>query len=113
MSNDSVIAAQKLVAMTRVDAAVIDYAVRITRETRQASGIRLGAGPRGSISMVRAAKACAVLQGRDFVTPDDVRNVAIPALRHRIALSPELEIESYRPDDILGNILENVSAPRQ
>jgi MoxR-like ATPase len=113
MSNDSVIAAQKLVAMTRVDAAVIDYAVRITRETRQASGIRLGAGPRGSISMVRAAKACAVLQGRDFVTPDDVRNVAIPALRHRIALSPELEIESYRPDDILGNILENVGAPRQ
>jgi MoxR-like ATPase len=62
--------------------------------------------------MVRASRACAVLQGRDFVTPDDVRKVAIPALRHRIALAPELEIEAYRPDDILRDILESVDAPR-
>lgn len=113
MSTDDVMDAQKLVATTRVDGAVLDYAVRITRETRQASGIRLGAGPRGSISIIRAARANAVLEKRDFVTPDDVRDVAIPALRHRIALAPELEIESYRPDDILNKILEEVSAPRQ
>ncbi len=113
MSSEDVVAAQELVATTRMDDAVLDYAVRITRETRQASGIRMGAGPRGSISIVRAARACAVLENRDFVTPDDIRKVAIPALRHRIALAPELEIESYRPDDILGDILENVSAPRQ
>jgi MoxR-like ATPase len=73
----------------------------------------MGAGPRGSISLVRAAKACAVLEKRNFVTPDDIRSVAVQALRHRIALSPELEIESYRPDDILASILESVSAPRQ
>jgi MoxR-like ATPase len=73
----------------------------------------MGAGPRGSISIVRAARAAAVLQGRDFVTPDDVRKVTLPALRHRIALAPELQIESYRPDDILKDILESVSAPRQ
>jgi MoxR-like ATPase len=54
-----------------------------------------------------------VLQGRHFVTPDDVRRVTLPALRHRIALAPELQIESYRPDDILKDILESVSAPRQ
>ena len=113
MSSEDVVAAQELVATTRMDDAVLDYAVRITRETRQASGIRMGAGPRGSISIVRAARACAVLENRDFVTPDDIRKVAIPALRHRIALAPELEIESYRPDDILGDIMKNVSAPRQ
>lgn len=113
MTSEDVIAAQKLVAATQMEPAVIDYAVRIVRETRQGSGIRMGAGPRGPISIVRAARASAVLQNRAFVTPDDVRKVAIPALRHRIALAPELEIEAYRPDDILQDILEKVSAPRQ
>jgi len=112
MSCADVLATQKLVARTRIDDVVLDYAVRITRQTRQASGIRMGAGPRGAISIVRASRACAVLQGRDFVTPDDVRKVAVPALRHRIALAPELEIEAYRPDDILRDILESVDAPR-
>jgi MoxR-like ATPase len=113
MKPEHVVAAQKLVAQTRIDASVIDYAVRIVRETREASGIRMGAGPRGSIALVRAARASAVLDGRDFVTPDDVRRVAVPALRHRIALAPELEIEAYRPDDILNELLNSVSAPRQ
>jgi len=112
MSCDDVIAAQKVVAGTRIDDVVLDYAVRIVRQTREASGIRMGAGPRGAISIVRASRASAVLQGRDFVTPDDVRKVAVPALRHRIALAPELEIEAYRPDDILRDILESVDAPR-
>ncbi len=113
MSPEEVIAAQSLAAATRVDPSVLDYAVRIARETRQASGIRMGAGPRGSISMVRAARAAAVVERRAFVTPDDIRKVAVPALRHRIALAPELEIEAYRPEDILSDILDNVSAPRQ
>lgn len=113
MSSDEVVTAQKLVSSTRIDDAVLDYAVRIVRETRESSGLRIGAGPRGSIAIVRAARASAVLQGRDFVTPDDVRLVALPALRHRISLAPELEIESYRPDDILNDILSKVSAPRQ
>jgi len=113
MSPAHVVAARKLVAATRVDASVLDYAVRIVRETREASGIRMGAGPRGSIALIRAARAVAVMAGRDFATPDDVRQIAIPALRHRIALAPELEIEAYRPDDILGDLLNTVSAPRQ
>lgn len=112
MSPEDVIAAQTIVASTKVDPSVIDYAVRIARETRQASGIRMGAGPRGSISLVRAARAAAVVANRSFVTPDDVKQVAIPALRHRIALAPELEIEAYRPDDILADILQQVDAPR-
>ena len=112
MSPEDVTAAQAVVAATKVDPSVIDYAVRIARETRQASGIRMGAGPRGSISLVRAARAAAVVANRNFVTPDDVKKIAIPALRHRIALAPELEIEAYRPDDILGDILQQVDAPR-
>jgi MoxR-like ATPase len=113
MTADELIAAQKFVARTHIDDAVFDYAVRIVRETRQASGLRMGAGPRGSISIIRAARASAFLQGRSFVTPDDVRTAALPTLRHRIALAPELEIEGYQPDDIINNILQAVSAPRQ
>lgn len=110
---EQLIALQRTVAKARLDAAVVDYAVRIVRETREASGIRLGAGPRGSISIIRAARASAITEGRDFVTPDDIRKVAVPALRHRIALAPELEIEAYRPDDVLLELLKQVEAPRQ
>ncbi len=113
LTREEVLAAQRLVASARVDTVVLDYAVRLGRETRQTSGIRLGTGPRGPISIVRAARARAVMDGRDFVTPDDIRRVTIPALRHRIALSPELEIESYSTDAILGEVLEQVPAPRQ
>lgn len=113
MTSQDVIAAQKLVADTHIDAAVIDYAVRVARATRETSGIRIGAGTRGPIAIVRAARAAAVLAGRDFVTPDDVKKVAVPALRHRISLAPELEIEAYRPDDILLDILSRVPTPRQ
>ncbi len=112
MTAEEVLAAQQLVAATRMDATVVDYAVRITRETRQSSGIRMGAGPRGAISIVRAARAKAVMENRDFVTPDDIRFVTVPALRHRIALAPELEIEAYSPDDILKDVLKHVDAPR-
>ena len=113
MSSAQIVTAQKTTAGITVDPVVLDYAVRITRQTREASGIRMGAGPRGTISIIRAARAAAVLSGRDFVTPDDVRQVCIPALRHRIALAPELEIESYKPDDILAELIKDVDAPRQ
>ena len=113
LSTAELLTAQKLVAETRMDQSVVDYAVRLVRETRESSGIRVGAGPRGSISIVRAARARAVLQQRDFVTPDDIKAVAVPALRHRILLAPELEIEAYSPDDVLRDVIDHVSAPRQ
>jgi MoxR-like ATPase len=87
--------------------------VRLASATRNWPGIAQGAGPRGSIALVRAARAQAVLAGRDFVTPDDVRDIALPALRHRIALAPELHIEGQSADTTLRALLAKVEAPRQ
>jgi MoxR-like ATPase len=108
-----VVAMQLGTALVRVDPAVLDYAVRVVAATRKWPGIALGAGPRGSIAVVRAARAQAVLSGRDFVTPDDVREVTKPALRHRIALAPELQIEGQNADAVLHALLARVEAPRQ
>ena len=110
---EEIVAMQRGTAMVTVDEQVIDYAVRIVAATRKWPGISLGAGPRGSIALVRAARAQAVLQGRDFVTPDDVRDIAMPALRHRITLSPELQIEGQSADDALRALLAKVEAPRK
>jgi MoxR-like ATPase len=105
--------AQKLAAGLQVDRAVNDYAVRIVRATRDWQGISVGAGPRGAIALVRAARAAALLAGRDFVTPDDIKTVALPALRHRLLLAPELELEGHTTDQVLSSLLTSVEAPRQ
>ena len=110
---DEIVAMQMGTAMVAVDDVVMDYAVRIVRATREWPGISLGAGPRGSLALVRIARAEAVLEERDFVTPDDIRNIAKPALRHRIALAPELQIEGQRVDDVLNALLVKVEAPRR
>ena len=105
-------ALQRYTAQLEVDEQIIAYAVRIARATRDWGGIENGAGPRGSIALLRAARANAVLSGRGFVTPDDVKSVAAAVLRHRVKLSADLEIEGYQPDDVLQDILSNVEAPR-
>lgn len=104
---------QQLTAQLGVDREVIDYAVRIIRATRDWQGISVGAGPRGGISLIRAARAAALVAGRDFVAPDDIKTVALPALRHRILLTPELELEGHDPDQVLVALLDKVDAPRQ
>ena len=110
---EGVLALQRAAAQLRLDDAVQDYAVRIVRATRTWSGVAAGAGPRGGIALVRAARAAALLAGRDFVTPDDVKGMALSALRHRVTPSPELEIEGHGADSILHALLEKTSAPRQ
>ncbi len=107
-----VIELQKLAAQVRVDHAVHEYAVRIARATRDWSGVRMGAGPRGGISMIRAARAIALINGRDFVTPDDIKHIALPVLRHRIILAPEMELEGVDTDQVLKALLARVEAPR-
>jgi len=110
---DDIIQLQKSASNISVDDAVANYAVEIVRKTRDYSGISTGAGPRGGIAIVRCARARALMQGRDFVTPDDVKQVALPVLRHRIILSPEMELEGMDADRIILALLDNVSAPRQ
>ena len=107
-----IISLQKYTAQLEVDEQIIAYAVRIARATRDWSGIENGSGPRGSIAMLRAGRANAVLAGRNFVTPDDIKSVAPAVLRHRIKLTADLEIEGYQSDDVLKDILGNVEAPR-
>ena len=104
---------QQLTARLDVDREVNDYAVRIIRATRDWQGISVGAGPRGGIALIRAARAAALVAGRDFVAPDDIKAVALPALRHRIILTPELELEGHNPDQVLAALLDKVDAPRQ
>jgi len=109
----TVLSLQSIAASVRMDDTVLDYAVRLVRATRSWAGVVAGAGPRGGISLVRAARAAALLEGRDFVTPDDVKRMALPALRHRIAPSPELELEGRDTDTILKGLLEKIEAPRK
>jgi len=90
---------------------VREYIASITRATRQDSALVLGASPRASVALQRAARAGAVLQGRDFVTPDDVKARALAVLRHRVVLAPELEVEGRSTDDVLSAILSRVVAP--
>ncbi len=103
---------QASAAKLHVDERVTEYAVRITRSTREWAGVALGAGPRGGLALIRAARAYALVRGRDFVTPDDIKFVSLPALRHRIQLSPEMELEGQRSDDVLRAVLAHVDAPR-
>ncbi|OGA58310.1 MAG: AAA family ATPase [Betaproteobacteria bacterium RIFCSPLOWO2_12_FULL_65_14] len=104
---------QALTASLRMDDAVLDYAIRLVRATRSWAGVVAGAGPRGGISLMRAARGAALLEGRDFVTPDDVKRMALPALRHRISPAPELELEGRDTDAILKGLLEKIEAPRK
>jgi MoxR-like ATPase len=113
LSPEDVIAIQETAARLQLDDSVLGYAVRLVRTARDWQGIETGPGPRASIALIRAARGHALTEGRDFVTPDDVKAMAPAALRHRIKLTADLEIEGYRPDDVLGDLLAGVPAPRQ
>ncbi|MBC8027611.1 MAG: MoxR family ATPase [Steroidobacteraceae bacterium] len=112
LNERAVTSLQQIAARQRVDKQVIDYAVRLTRATREWAGIAQGAGSRGAISLLRGGRAVSLLEGRAFVIPDDIKRVALPCLRHRIALAPDALLEGRRPDDLLTAVIDSVSAPR-
>jgi MoxR-like ATPase len=103
---------QHLAARQRVDEQVIDYAVRIVRATRDWPGVAMGSGSRGALALVRGARATALLDGRDYATPDDIKRIALPALRHRIALAPDALLEGRTTNDLLAEVIETTAAPR-
>jgi MoxR-like ATPase len=96
----------------RVDPAVISYIVSLVRATRESPSVVLGVSPRGATALLHASKAWAWLAGRDYVTPDEVKAVTKPALRHRIQVRPELELEGTSADAVLDGILASVPVPR-
>jgi len=104
---------QSLAASIRVDESIFDYAVRLVVATREWSGVQMGASPRASIAIVRAAKALALVRGSDFVSPDEIKSVALAVLRHRIVLSAELEIEGISVEQVISDLLNQIAAPRQ
>ncbi len=108
----AILAIQQIAARQQVDEQVVDYAVRLTRATRDWPGLALGSGSRGAIALVRCARVAALLDGRDFVTPDDIKRFALPVLRHRIALTPDALLEGRRPADLLTAVISSVAAPR-
>jgi len=111
MSLEDCEATQALASRIRVDEAIIDYAVRIVRASRNSTELQSGAGPRGSLALVRCARASALLDGRDFVLPDDIKGTAIAVLSHRVTLAAESELEGWREEDVIGRILASVEAP--
>jgi MoxR-like ATPase len=104
--------AQAAVGRVTVTESVLAYVVDICRATRSAPSVELGASPRGSTSLLATAKAWAWLAGRDYVTPDDVKVMARPTLRHRLRLRPEAELEGVTQDAVLDAVLATVPAPR-
>jgi MoxR-like ATPase len=91
---------------------VIDYVVSLVRATREHRQIQVGASPRGGLALIQLARGQALLQLRDYVIPDDVKSVAVPALAHRITLRPELWVRQVQPDDVISGLLGSVRTPR-
>ncbi|MEO6067377.1 MAG: MoxR family ATPase [Gemmatimonadales bacterium] len=96
----------------RAEAPVQAYITALTRATREAAGLTMGAGPRATVALLKASQAAALLDGRAYVTPDDVKSVAVPVMRHRVVVAPELELEGVTPDRALEGVLDAVEAPR-
>ncbi len=109
---DDLRAARRLVDDTDVADEVARYVVAVIRRTRELPSVSLGASPRAAVHLLAASRAAARLSGRAFVTPDDVGRMALPVLRHRLVLSPEAELERYRPDDAVRAALAAVPVPR-
>jgi MoxR-like ATPase len=105
-------AARKAAGQVRVSPEVTGYIVDLCRATRQSPSLRLGVSPRGATALLSASRAWAYLVGRDYVIPDDVKALARPALRHRIQLRPEAELEGVTPEGVLDGLLSAVPVPR-
>jgi MoxR-like ATPase len=100
------------VARARMEPGVQHYAVDLVRRTRAHPFVHYGASPRASVSLLLCSKALAAIRGRDFVTPDDVRDVALPVLRHRLTLRAEAELDGVTPDAVISDIVGSAEVPR-
>ncbi len=112
LSEEDCRALRAAVDSVKVTEEVRHYIASIVRATREDPALTLGGSPRATVALFRAARAAALITGRDFVTPDDVKDYALPVLRHRVVIAPELEVEGRSADDVLQGLLARVPAPQ-
>lgn len=112
LSIDQIKTCRALIKALHVEPKLIEYVAKIVHETRNNKSLYLGASPRASLAMVNSAKAIAAMQGRDFVTPEDIIRVAAPVLAHRIMLTPDKEMEGLTTSDIVAQIVQKIEVPR-
>jgi len=112
VTQDQVKEARAAMADVRIEPPVLSYVRKLVAATRKSPRIRLGAGPRAAVHLLLASKALAALRGRSFVTPDDVRYLAGPVLKHRLLLSPDAELDGATPADVLREVVASVEVPR-
>jgi MoxR-like ATPase len=105
-------AQRKVISEIHVEKELMEYIAKIVHQTRNSSSIYIGASPRASVFILKAAQAWAAMRGRDFITPEDVKQVIVPTLRHRITLTPEKEMEGIIPDQIIKQLADKVEVPR-
>ena len=111
-SAEDLVQARAAVARVAIAPEVVGYIVDLVRATRSAPSFQLGVSPRGATALLNTSRAWAWLNGRGFVTPDDVKALALPALRHRVSLRPEAQMDGVQADDVLQSILATVPVPR-
>lgn len=113
MSGEELLVSRRLVSQgIRVDGSVQQYILQLVSRSRADEAVQIAAGPRASLALLESSKALAALRGRDFVIPDDVKELAPAVLRHRVTLTPEAEMEGTALEDVLGRIFEQVEVPR-
>ena len=112
ITHDELIALRQLMQKVFVEPSLLRYIAAIVQQTRQSKAVFLGASPRASVAMLQASKAYALLQGRDFVTPDDIKFVTPSILQHRLILNAEAEMEGHTPLKIAQRLIENVEVPK-
>jgi MoxR-like ATPase len=112
LDREALLACRREVQAVAVDDALVEYTTRLVRTTRESADLVLGSSVRGAIALLLAAKALAAVRGRAYVVPDDVKELAGPALRHRVLLQPEAEIQGLRADDVLDRVLGGLEVPR-
>lgn len=105
-------ALRRQIKLQVIEEKLLQFVARLVHQTRNNKSIYLGASPRASLAIMNASKAVAAMQGRDFVTPDDILSVATPVLRHRIILAPDKEMEGISEDDVIRQIIQGMDVPR-
>lgn len=109
---EDILKCREEVKRVKVEDALMEYIINIISETRRNPAVDIGSSPRGSIALLQCAKACAAFNARDYCIPEDIKRMAVPTLRHRIILKPELELEGVGPERVIEEILSKVKVPR-